>query len=53
MMEEAPHLLFSRRTEKKKEKKPSLYVWGSVGRPTSTGHSSIKVNIYVVTFLLL
>ena len=39
--------------EKKKKKKTSLCVRGSVGSPTSAKHGPIEVNIYGGIFLLL
>ena len=53
-MEKATHLSSCRRTgKKKKKKKTSLRVRGSVGSPTSAGQGPIEVKIYGITFLLL
>ena len=52
MLEKAPHLSSSRRTEKRK-RKSRLRVRGSVESPTLTGHGPIEVNIYKRTFLPL
>ena len=43
----------SRRTGKRKSKKNSLHVRGSVGSPTIARHGLIEVNIYGGTLLLL
>ena len=46
-VERTPHLSSSGRTGKrKKKKKTSLCVRGSVGSPTSAKHGPIEVNIY-------
>ena len=52
-MERTPHLSSSGRTGKRKKKKTSLCVRGSVGSPTSAKHGPIEVDIYGGTFLPL
>ena len=46
-------IIFLERLEKEKRKTQPLCEGGSVGSPTSTGHSPIEVNIYGQTFFLL